>query len=167
MALTITPEEIFMGVVTLSYGGTSIGGTTDPPKFGVDITEYTPSFQGAKGPIVGTTTITKAIPKVTFTVNQMTAEKLAWSMPGAVEAGGVITWEPGRVPSTAYKQLILEGQGLDGRLLRVTIENAMSAASFEVDFNDSKESGIPVTMLGNYDADAPTTFPATFEFIEA
>lgn len=167
MALTIDPEAIYMGVVTLNVDGESIGGTTDPPKFGVDITEYTPSFQGAKGPIVGTTTITKAVPKVSFTINQATAAKLARSLPGSQEAGGVITWEPGRVPSDAYVTLVLEGQGLDGRILRVTIINAMSAASFEADFNDSKEMGIPVTMVGHYAADAPTVFPATFEFVEA
>jgi hypothetical protein len=128
MSLTIEPTQIFQGVATLSYKGTSIGGTTAPPKFGVDIETYSPRWQGAKGDVVATQTITRAVPKVTFEINAVTAGKLAWSMPGATESGGVITWRPGRIPTDAYGELILEGVGVDGRLLRVTLDNAMSAA---------------------------------------
>lgn len=84
MATTITPEELYYGSpVTLTYGGVDVGGTTEAPTVNIDITEASPDFQNAAGPIVGTSVITDVMVSASLTVNQMTAQKLAWALPGS------------------------------------------------------------------------------------
>ncbi|MFZ0324728.1 MAG: hypothetical protein WAN48_11425 [Actinomycetes bacterium] len=85
MAVTITPEELYFGApASLTFGGVECGATVDPPKFSLEVTTYVPEFQGARGPIKGTAITTKVIPSCSFVVNQITAQKLAWAMPGSV-----------------------------------------------------------------------------------
>ncbi len=84
MAVTITPEELYYGTpVTLTYGGVDVGGTTEPPTVNIEVTEAHPDFENAAGPIVGTSVITDVMASVDLMVNQMTAQKLAWALPGS------------------------------------------------------------------------------------
>jgi len=82
--MAITPEELYFGApASLTYGGVECGATVDAPKVSFEVETYTPDFQNAKGPIEGTVIVTKVIPSAEFTVNQITAQKLAWAMPGS------------------------------------------------------------------------------------
>jgi hypothetical protein len=245
MATTIAPEELYFGTPTsLTVGGVEVGATTEPPTLEIEIEEYTPEFQGAKGPVMGTKIIRRAIPRINLTVNQITAEKLAWAMPGAAsvqtstadEAGGAtttlasataagdtqatvasavglvvgdfvrlgaagptadyreitaiagalltfnralsyahasgasvtetegdgrttITWTAGRLPSTSYKDVILRGEGLDGREIQVTVENAASAENQELSFADDDITGLSLVLTGHYAPATPTKVP--------
>lgn len=256
MANEIHPEDIYFGApAQLTYGGVAVGATVDKPKVTIEVTTYTPQFQGARGPVKGTTIVTKAIASAEFTVNEITATKLAWAMPGSeavtgnadetvggasttlsadaaagdiaievtsaagisgesvagahdgdflrigitgeteirrvVEVSGTlivldlpllrahrstddvvevddrgttsITWTPGRVPSSAYKDLVLVGLGLDGAELVVTLRNAMSAETVTMEFGDDAIAGLPVKMTAYYEPSAPTELPATIE----
>lgn len=83
MALVIAPEELYFGApASLTYGGVEVGATLDPPTVNFDITTYTPEFQGARGPVKGTVITTRVIPSCTLRVNQITAQKLGWALPG-------------------------------------------------------------------------------------
>src|SRR5574338_517400 len=136
-----------------------VGWTTEPPTVIFEITRVTPDFQNAAGPIEGTAVVTDVIVRAELMVNQMTAAKLAWALPGAEEAAGVITWTTGRVPTTAYKDLVLVGQGLDGRTMTVTIENACPETDIELSFGKEEFTGISMTFVGHYAADAPLDVP--------
>jgi hypothetical protein len=330
MTTTITPEELYFGApASITYGGVECGATIDPPKIAFAVTTYTPKFQNAKGPVKGTSITTEVIPSAEFTVNQITAQKLAWALPGSssssspslgqvraglvttlgadpalgatlirlasvttvadgdfiqigpatteadtevvrvvvagtagatdtqvensagggllidhgngeavktvtgtllaapVAAGGTtvklddmtglapgdfvrfgyvghyetrelvtvgtagaggtgvtfaipltrdhamgewaievtslgattITWTAGRIPSDQYQDLVLVGLGLDGRQLTVSIFDAMSAESQELEFSDQTVSGLKVKFAGNYDPATPTVVP--------
>lgn len=165
MATTITPEELYYGSpVTLTYGGVDVGGTTEPPTVNIEITEAHPDFQNAAGPIVGTAVITDVVVSVDLMVNQMTAEKLAWALPGATEVGGVITWSAGRVPTSAYKDLVLVGQGLDGRTMTFTLENAYSSENISLPFGKGEFGGLAMHFVAYYDETTPQEVPFTVEF---
>lgn len=165
MAVTITPEELYYGSpTTLTYGGVDVGGTTEPPTINIEITEATPDFQNAAGPIVGTAVVTDVVVSCSLLVNQMTAEKLAWALPGATEVGGVITWTAGRVPTSAYKDLVLVGQGLDGRTMTVTLENAYSAEPISLPFGKGEFGGLAMTFVAHYDGDTPLEVPFSVQF---
>lgn len=165
MATTITPEELYYGSpVTLTYGGVDVGGTTEPPTINIEITEAHPDFQNAIGPVMGTSVIHTVMARVNLMVNQLTAEKLAWALPGASEVGGVITWSPGRVPSDAYKDLVLVGQGLDGRTMTFTLENAYSSENISLPFGKGQFGGLAMAFLGYVDAATPQEAPFTIEF---
>lgn len=167
MAVTITPEELYFGSpTTLTYGGVDVGGTTEPPRIIIEITKLEPDFQNAAGPVVDTSVITGVMVRCELLVNQITGAKLAWALPGATEVGGVITWTTGRVPSSAYKDLVLVGQGLDGRTLTATIENAYSAESIELPFGKDDFTGMSMNFIGYYDGASPYEVPLTVAFSE-
>jgi len=167
MATTITPEELYYGSpVTLTYGGVDVGGTTEPPTVNIEVTEAHPDFQNAAGPIVGTSVITDITVSVDLLVNQMTAAKLAWALPGAEEVGGVITWTAGRVPTAAYKDLVLVGQGLDGRTMTFTLENACSSENLSIPFGKGEFGGLAMHFVAYYESTTPQEAPFTVEFSE-
>jgi hypothetical protein len=159
MATVIAPEELYFGApTTLTFNNIDVGATVDAPKVNFAVTNYVPDFQNAKGPIVGTVITTKVIPSVEFTVNQITAEKLGWAMPGS-SGSSPITWSPGRIASSEYHTLVLVGPGLDGRTMTVTLYNAMSADSQEIEFSDGKVAGLKMKFTAYYDAATPDLAP--------
>lgn len=164
MATTIEPQELFFGApVSLTYGGVEVGATIDAPKVTITPTVYVPEFMNAKGPIVGTAIVTKVEVACEFTVNQFSAAKLAWGMPGCETTGDTTTWEPGRVDSADYKTLVLVGEGLDGRQMIVSIYNALSSQPIEIDFSSQAIGGMKMRMVGHYDADTPNVAPFAIE----
>jgi hypothetical protein len=164
MAITINPEELYFGSPTsLKYGGTEVGATITAPKVTITPTLYKPDFQNAIGPVTGAVFVTAVEAKCELTVNQFTAEKLAWALPGAAVAGDVLTWTPGRVASTAFKDLVLIGVGLDGRSMVFTLHNALPEGSLEISFSKTEVSGMTLTFIGYVDTDTPTTAPFSIE----
>jgi hypothetical protein len=332
--MAIAPEELYFGApASLMFNGVECGATVDAPKFSLEVETYVPAFQNAKGPVEGTVITTKVVPSVEFTVNQITAQKLAWAIPGSASsnsesvgqlraglattlgadpalgattirlenvttvavgdfirigttlteaacevvrvtfkgtAGGTdtivensagggllidhgngedvvtvtgtllaapasagdvnvkvdsvtglapldfvrigyvdhyetrqltavgttgpagtgisfavpltrdhaldewvievtaqgsttITWSPGRIDSSAYQDLVLTGVGLDGRTMVITLFNAMSAESQELEFGDSAIAGLKVKFAGYYAAATPTVAPFQIE----
>lgn len=84
MATTVDPNAIWSGApVSLTYGGVECGATTGVPKLDLAVTEGAPEFTNAGGPVEGTRGIRKIIPSVEIVVNEITAQKFAWAMPGA------------------------------------------------------------------------------------
>jgi hypothetical protein len=133
------------------------------PRVTLTPTLYKPDFQNAVGPVTGAVFIVGVEVKAEFTVNQITAAKLAWGLPGAEEAGGVITWSPGRVATAAFKDLILVGEGLDGRTLTVTIENALPEGALSIPFSKSEITGMKLAFIGYVDTTTPNTAPFSIE----
>ena len=83
MATTVDPNAIFSGApVSLTFGGVEVGATTTP-KLSLDVEAGAPTFMGTGGPVEGTRGIRKIIPSVEVTINEFTAQKMAWAMPGA------------------------------------------------------------------------------------
>jgi hypothetical protein len=164
MAVVIAPEELFFGApVVLTYGGIEVGGTITPPKATITPTLYKPDFQQAIGPVRGAVFVTAVEAKCELTVNQITAEKLAWALPGADVSGDTITWTPGRVASTAFKDLVLVGPGLDGRTIVFTLHNALPEGAVELAFSKTELSGMTLTFIGYVLETAPQEAPFSIE----
>lgn len=160
----IAPEELLFGTPTsIKYGGVEVGATIDPPTWTVTPQLYKPDFQNAVGPVTGAVFITGAEVKCDLTVNEFTAAKLAWAMPGAVETGGVITWSPGRVAAEAFQDLVLEGQNLVGGILRVTIKNALPEGAVTIPFSKSEISSMKLSFIGYVDTATPQELPFELE----
>jgi hypothetical protein len=84
MATTIDPSAIFSGApVSLTYGGVECGATISAPKLTLEVESGAPAFTNAGGPVKSTRGIRRIIPSVEVVVNEFTAQKLAWAMPGA------------------------------------------------------------------------------------
>ena len=80
----IDPNAIFSGApVSLTFGGVECGATTAVPKITLDVESDAPQFLNAGGPVRVTRGIRRITPSIELTVNEFTAQKLAWAMPGA------------------------------------------------------------------------------------
>jgi hypothetical protein len=252
VATTIDSTALFFGApASLTVGGTEVGATINPPKALVQATQYMPEFQGAGGPISGAVFNTKIKATVEFDVNEITAAKLAWSLPGStsvvgtagVTGGGgtgtlyadvaagatnikvtsvasitagdflkigdtgeeeihevltvgtinggtgidlvtpllrahdagdayvevdnagttIVTWRTGRVPSASFKDIIVDGVGVDGRHLKITVTDALSDGNLEIEMSDAAVAGSHVVMTGFYDGADPTLVPVSIE----
>jgi hypothetical protein len=150
MATTINPNDLFMGTpISITYGGTECGATVDPPNIKVVPTLYAPDFQNAVGPVTGAVFVTGV--------------ECAWALPGAEAVGDVISWTPGRVDSTAFKDLVLQQEGLDGALLTFTLLNALPEGGLTIPFSKSEVSGMKLTFKGYVDTATPNEAPFTIE----
>ena len=82
-----------------------------------------------------------------------------------VAALGGVTIRPavGRIPTSAYQNLVLTDIGADGRTLIVTLENALSAESQELTFDDdpTQPLGLSLKFTAHYDPDLPRQVPIT------
>lgn len=84
MTTTIDADAIFSGApVSLTYGGVECGSTITAPKVGLEVEAGAPAFKNAGGPVKNTRGIRRIVPTVEVVINEMTAQKLAWAMPGA------------------------------------------------------------------------------------
>jgi hypothetical protein len=247
MATTIDPTALFFGApASLTVGGTEVGATITPPKVTVEETQYAPDFQGAGGPVKGAVFVTKAKAQIEFDVNELTASKMAWALPGstsssgagsAVGGGGAFsttlgadsaigdtlvelastasplavgqflkfgtgagaeygevkaiidpavelvealrkahtsgdavvrtvdadvtttTMRIGRIDTSVFADVILDGVGVDGRHLVVTVTDALSDGKMTSEFSDSAVAGVHCVMTGYYDPADPTLVP--------
>ena len=247
MSTTIDTTALFFGApASLTVGGEEVGATMTAPKVTVKSTQEKPQFQGAGGPLKGAIFTTKIDAQVEFTINELSASKLLWSMPGATQVVGtatttvtlglattlsadvlagatsivltaatnvaagkflkvgdaaetevvqvapgyttgmtiplvrplqrnhdsadpvvmvddagttLTTWRTGRVPSSAFKDVVLDGIGLDGRHLVATVKDALSDGTLEVEMSDSAVAGTKVVMTGTYVGTDPTLAP--------
>jgi hypothetical protein len=164
MPTVISPEDLIFGTPTsITFGGTEVGATLDPPTCVITPVLYKPDFQNAVGPVAGAVFITGAEVKAEVTVNEFTAAKLAWALPGATDVGGVITWTPGRVALTAFKDLVLTGANLAGTPLVFTVKNALPEGAVTIAFSKTELSGMKLTFIGYVDGDTPNELPFEFE----
>lgn len=161
MATEIKPEELFFGApVSLTVDGTEVGASITEPHVTITPTVYTPDFPTAKGPVKGTDFITKVLVAAEFTVNQFIAEKLGWTMPGVTESPpGTFRWRPGRIPTTAYHDVIMIGEGLDGREMVIGILDAISVQPLDLMMGITTIMGMVVRLEGRYAANKPNDVP--------
>lgn len=162
--LVIDPSAMFFGApYSIAYGGVECGATLSPPKISINPDTFKPKFENAKGFIKGTAIVTFVEATVEVEVNEITAAKLAWAMPGSEEVAGVITWSPGRVPSSAYKDLVLSVLGLDGATFVFTLTNALSVDPLALEFGNATLAGMKLKFEGYCAVDAPTDAPFSIE----
>jgi hypothetical protein len=160
----ITPDDLIFGTPTsIKYGGVEVGATLDPPVVTITPTLYKPDFQNAVGPVMGAVFISGAEIKAEVTVNEFTATKLAWGMPGATEVGGIVTWAPGRVALDAFQDLVLIGSNLAGNPLTITVKNALPEGAISISMSKSELSGMKLTFIGYVDGADPQTLPFEIE----
>jgi len=80
------------------------------------------------------------------------------------DAGTTLTtWSTGRVPAAAFQDVVLDGVGVDGRHLKVTVKDALSDGKLEIAMSDSAVAGSHVVMTGFYDGANPALAPVTIE----
>jgi hypothetical protein len=81
-----------------------------------------------------------------------------------VDAGTTITtWRIGRVPTASFQDVILIGNGVDGRHLKVTVKSALGDGKLSIEMSDSAVAGSHVVMTGYVNGSDPTLCPVSIE----
>ena len=75
----------------------------------------------------------------------------------------IIRQRIGRVPSAAYGDLVIQGIGLDGEALVVTLFDAINEANAEFAFGEAETTGIPMSFVATVDTTDPTLIPWAIE----
>lgn len=75
----------------------------------------------------------------------------------------VVTWSTGRVSSGVFKDVILDGIGVDGRHLKATVTSALSDGKLSIEMSDSAVAGSHVVMTGYYNGTTPRLCPVSIE----
>ena len=95
MATIIDVSAIFSGAPAgLAYGGVECGATTEVPKLAIAVEGGSPDFTNAVGPVKGTYILRKGVPSIEVVVNEITAQKIAWAMPGAAASSSQSVGSP-------------------------------------------------------------------------
>ena len=116
---------------------------------------------GAAGPAAEYRQVT-AIAVDTLTLDrQLTAAHAAATTVTEVEGDGrtTISFRIGRVPSSDYKPVVLTGEGLDGRQMRVELDDCASSENQELSFADDDITGLNLALEAHYDPEQPRTVP--------
>lgn len=82
--MTIDANAIWSGApVSITFGGVDCGATVSVPKLALEVESGAPTFLNAGGPVKGTRSIRRITPSIELTINEVSATKIAWAMPGA------------------------------------------------------------------------------------
>lgn len=132
MANIIVPESMYFGApASLTVGGVEVGATLEAPKLSFDIEAYTPEFKNAKGPVKDTVIIRKVMPSLEVLVNELTATKMAWAMPGSSSAVGT-----GAATTDGHSQVLAADSAAGATVIKfpgVTLANPSAAADDIID----------------------------------
>jgi hypothetical protein len=87
-----------------------------------------------------------------------------WVVKVAALGGTTIRPVIGRLGDSTYQTLVLTDVGADGRTMVVTLENATSAETQNLEFSDDPANplGLTLKLTGHYAAATPTVVPITF-----
>jgi hypothetical protein len=77
----------------------------------------------------------------------------------------VLNWTPGILSDSDYHTIVFEGPGMDGRMVRITLYNAIADGNLAVEFSSKGFSSIPIKFIATYDPATPTTAPFKIEFL--
>lgn len=75
----------------------------------------------------------------------------------------IFSWTTGPIPDAAYVDVEAIGEGVDGRVLRILIKNAIAGDSSSFDMGDDQYYGVPLKFTGHYDKDHPRDVPYELE----
>lgn len=70
-----------------------------------------------------------------------------------------ISFRIGRVPSSDYRDVVLVGEGLDGRQMRVELDDCASSENQELSFADDDITGLNLQLEAHYAPEAPRVVP--------
>jgi hypothetical protein len=159
MATVIDASAIFSGApVSLTVGGVECGATISVPTFEIAIESGSPAFTNAGGPVKGTRINRKATPSLTVEISEITAQKIAWAMPGS--SGG--TWTLGRLADADYVEVVVTSQpSSGGDVLTLNLHNCTSAENQKLDFDDdpAKPMSLTLKFTAHYDPATPKVVP--------
>jgi hypothetical protein len=75
----------------------------------------------------------------------------------------IIRQRIGRVPDEAYGDLVIQGIGLDGEALVITLFDAINEANAEFTFGETTTTGVPLSFIATVDVTDPTLIPWAIE----
>lgn len=138
-----TPAKILLGYGTLSVGGTAIGLTRGGSAFVIEREYREIEADGDKGPVVGRIKIDREVAKLTVNALELfTAANMTKFYPGMTLT--TATTESTLTSSMSiiagdHADIIWTGATLDGKYVKVQIDDAINMSNLEWTFEDKSE----------------------------
>ena len=159
--------ELSGGATTQLNGAASAGDTEITVDSAAGITVGNFIRIGAAGPTADYREVT-AVNGLVLTLDHELGNAHADNT-GVTETEGVgsttITGSIGRIRSDEYRDVVLTGEGLDGRAIVVTIFDAASAENIELPFADDAIGGFELVLVGHYDPATPRVAPYQIDLL--
>ena len=162
-SVTTSTAEVGGGTATTLSAPSAIGDTvvTVTDETGYAVNDFIRI--GAAGP----TAEYRQILAINAAANQLTLDRqLARAHAAAatvteVEGDGrtTISFRIGRVPTSDYRDVVLIGEGLDGRQMRVELDDCASSENQELSFADDDITGLNLQLEAHYAPEAPRVVP--------
>lgn len=168
--MLIGPGAVYKDFTNPSTPGTLLGATIGGNVFSVEREFYTPEYDGALGPIKGSTRLVKEVPKITANLAEFTKENLLLALAGtsAADYGSPskthdkIT-SAGAVSAGNHNNAIaIVGERADSSTNPVccVVKNALVTETVEVNTGTGKEDVVlKVTFTGYYLPESPGVPP--------
>lgn len=151
MVSTINPSAIFSGApVSITLGGVECGATTAVPKLSLEVEAGGPEFTNAGGPVRNTRITRRIVPSLELTVNEMTAQKIGWALPGATATSSSSVGQP----KTGLDTTLAADPALGATTLKVTsvttvlVNDFVRVASPGVAATEANSEVLKVTRVG-------------------
>lgn len=160
-------------VAYLDYGESGeriLGATNGGVSFGwADFQTRQPEIDGLKGPIMGASRITRAVPQVSVNLVEWSLENLLLGLPGAVMAvtgaGAAqittLTRSARLIPVADYITNVALVGTLSGETAPIVIlvKNALILDGFSLPTNPDSEATAELVFVGHYDSASPEAEP--------
>lgn len=160
------------GVAWLDYGEPGeriIGATNGGVSFGFrDFNMREPEIDGLKGPLMGASRVTQAVPQLTIPLVELSLDNLLLGLPGAAatQSGtgaariATIARDARLVPLGDYAtNVAIVGRLSGGEDVVVVVKNAIVMGGISIPMNPSSESTVEMVFVGHYDAAEPEDEP--------
>jgi hypothetical protein len=155
-----TPTNLVVGAGDLTVDAAVLGASVDDNVFRIERDYFTPTLNGTKGALKGTTYITRSEAVLESTVPEISTTVFADLWPASTNSGGVISEDDTRrIPTTSYHDWKLVVPRLGGGSFNFEADDALNLANLEMTLSDAGVAGPRVEAHSFWDAAALTTAP--------
>jgi hypothetical protein len=137
-----------------------LGASVDDNVFRIERDYFTPTLNGTKGALQGTTYITRSEAVLEATIPEISGTIFADLWPASTSAGGVISEDATRrIPTASYHDWKLAVPRLGGGTFNFEADSALNLANLEMTLSDAGVAGPRVEAHSFWDAADLTAAP--------
>ena len=160
-----TPVNLVVGAGVLIRDHAYVGATVDNNLFALERELFTPELNGIMWDLMGTTYISRSVPRIEATVPEIGANVITSAIPGVdidtSTPGMVVIDDSGerRLDDADYHDYELDIERPNGGQVQFEVDNAINTGSFEGELQDDGLFGPRWILTGHGTAAAPETSP--------
>jgi hypothetical protein len=159
-----TPTNLVVGAGDVYVDGSILGASIDNNEFQINRTYYTPTLNGTKGDLIGTTYIQRSEGVLLTSIPEISAAIMAKMWPGSIEKtlGTTVSIEEDatrRIPTADYHDWELRVPRLNGGHFGFQVSDGLNQAALTMTASDSGVVAPRAEVHSHWDANDLTVAP--------